>query len=89
MAAHAVTPVTIGSMRSENAGLKTTVYGICTELQRFNIKDVLYVMTERQYPFEGDDPQKSVGNVLLALSKQGLIKLTASASGRRPAQYSI
>jgi hypothetical protein len=76
-------------MRSENTGLKITVYGICTELQRFNIKDVLYVMTERQYPFEGQDPQTSVGNVLRTLSKQGLIKLTASASGRRPAQYSI
>jgi len=76
-------------MRSENVGLKMTVYGICTELQRFNVKDVLYVMTERQYPFEGKDPQTSVGNVLRALSRQGLIRLTASASGRRPAQYSI
>jgi hypothetical protein len=76
-------------MRSEDARLKITVYGICTELQRFNLKDVLYVMTERQYPFEGQDPQTSVGHVLRALSRQGLIKLTASASGRRPAQYEI
>jgi hypothetical protein len=76
-------------MRSKDAGLKITVYGICTELRRFNIKDILYVMTERQYPFEGDDLQKSVGNVLRALSRRGLIKLTASASGLRPAQYEI
>jgi len=76
-------------MRTERVSLKITVYGICTELRSFNIKDILYVMNERQYLFDGDDPQKSVGNVLRALSKQGLIKLTASASGRRPAQYSI
>jgi hypothetical protein len=32
-------------------------------------QDVLYVLTERQYPFEGQDPQTGVGNVLRTQSK--------------------
>jgi hypothetical protein len=68
-------------------GVKATVLEICRELGQFNIKDVLRAMEERHFPFEGDNPQKSIGNVLRALAKDRVITRTAEASGRTPAQY--
>lgn len=67
--------------------LKGTVLSVCQELREFTIKDVLRVMTERRFPFEGDEPQKSVGNVLRVLARTGQIRIMAASSGRRPAKY--
>jgi hypothetical protein len=69
--------------------LKSTVLAAGRELREFDVKDILKILTDRQFKFEGGSPQKSIGNVLHLLRKRGVIRLLNAGSGRKPARYAV
>ena len=57
--------------------------------KNFTVADVYEAMKHASYKFNGEEPKKSIGNVLRALAADGNISVVQKGRGRRASVYSL
>ncbi|HEY6127994.1 MAG TPA: hypothetical protein VIW23_07415 [Candidatus Acidoferrum sp.] len=81
-----------GPSKQETPIYKTALGGAVINACReqtddFTVKDIADFLIKIEYKFRGQDPKKSVGNVLRALARDGHIKIKQQGKGRRETIY--